>query len=97
MKGVITAGAKNNYKKPRILYFLLNFVVYPSLEGVLGFAAFLCVTICAKYAGFLLGTQNSFNIDINDVELSLLGFVLVFLIKFLKNFSDEDSPQNKSL
>ena len=56
-------------------------------SGLFGFAIFFTVLLASKYLSNLIGHSESFTIDLSDVLLSLIGFVLAFLISFLGNFS----------
>ena len=67
---------------------LVGFVLKPVGAGLYGFSGFFLVIVISKYLGTVIGTINSFNVDISDVELSLLGFFFVFLINLLKNFQN---------
>ncbi len=68
---------------------LWNFFIRPFRSGIFGFISFFIVLIIAKYLGYLIGSHKSFGIDLEDAILSMLGFVLVFLIKFLENFKEK--------
>jgi hypothetical protein len=39
-----------------------------------------------KYVGYLAGVINEFNIGANEALLSVMGFVFLFLIRFLANY-----------
>jgi len=88
MKGVISSKLEglNNRHEPKSI--LLNYIVYPIRSGVFGFISFFIILTIAKYFGSILGASAPFKIDWEDMLLSLMGFVLVFLIKFLENFND---------
>lgn len=78
----ISSGYSVNFKNP----FLLNFIYYPIRAGLFGFSLFFTTIFLSKYIGFAVKNSNEFRIDINDVVLSLLGFILLGLIKLLENF-----------
>ncbi len=63
-----------------------KYVFSPLKGGIGGFAIFFSILIFTKLLAYFIGVQNIFNIDFSDVLLSTIGFVLVFLIKFLENF-----------
>ncbi len=90
MKGVIISSTVQNDggKERKISKVLVNYFLKPVRSGLFGFSAFFTVLLISKYLGFLIGSLQSFVVDIEDVTLSLLGFFLVFLIKFLENFKD---------
>ncbi|MDP3150680.1 MAG: hypothetical protein Q8N83_16290 [Ignavibacteria bacterium] len=74
-----------NFKNP----FLLRYVFYPLRAGLFGFSLFFTTIFISKYVGYLVKNTKTFTIDINDVVLSLLGFILLGLIKLLENIKSE--------
>lgn len=62
------------------------YLVKPLCAGILGFSLFLSIIILVKFLSYSLGYQKIFTVDIYDVILSGLGFVLAFLIRFIDNF-----------
>ncbi len=68
---------------------LQNYFFAPILSGLYGFALFFSTLILAKGLGTLVGSLPQFYIDIQDAELSILGFVFLFLIRFLKNYTPD--------
>jgi len=74
-----------NFKSP----ILLRYVYYPIRAGLFGFSLFFTTIFLSKYIGFLVKNSSEFLIDINDVILSLLGFILLGLIKLLENIRVE--------
>ena len=77
----VSSGFSVNLKSP----FLLKYIYYPIRAGLVGFSLFFTTIFLSKYIGFLVKNSNRFVIDINDVVLSLLGFILLGLIKLLEN------------
>ncbi|MCH7826455.1 MAG: hypothetical protein IIC75_00540 [Bacteroidetes bacterium] len=67
-------------------YSIHNYFIAPVLSGLWGFAIFFSTLLVAKFLGVLVGSIQQFNIESADAELSILGFVLLFLIRFLKNY-----------
>lgn len=63
----------------------------PLKNGILGFIAFLFVLVATKYLSFLIGNQTKFIIDEEDLMLSLIGFVLFFLIRLLENTNEHQN------
>ena len=61
----------------------------PCKSGLFGFAAFITILILVKLFSFAIGSYDYFALEITDVELSLIGFVLLFLIRFLENFKEQ--------
>ncbi|MCK9210874.1 MAG: hypothetical protein M0P61_08580 [Ignavibacteriaceae bacterium] len=64
---------------------LLAYIFYPIRAGLFGFALFFTTIFISKYIGYFVNNTEEFYVDMNDVILSLLGFVLLCLIKFLEN------------
>ena len=96
MKGVIVTHAVQKKKNSKFHSFLFEYVLFPFRSGVFGFISFLLVLITAKYLGFLIGSLDKFNMEMEDLTLSLLGFALVFLIKFLENYNKLHPQSNKN-
>lgn len=88
-----TAEGKDSQMVKNIKSYFFN----PVKGGIFGFAAFFGLLSGIKYLSFLIGNRPKFNLDITDVTLSLLGFVLVFLIKFLENFQEKEPGIEKKL
>jgi len=57
----------------------------PTKAGIFGFITFFAILSVTKYLSYLIGTQLNFDIMIDDVLLSSIGFLLAFLIKILEN------------
>ncbi|PIQ10452.1 MAG: hypothetical protein COW71_02630 [Ignavibacteriales bacterium CG18_big_fil_WC_8_21_14_2_50_31_20] len=67
-----------------------NHFLEPIKSGLFGFAIFITILIIVKLFSYLIGSYNYFAIEITDVQLSLIGFVLLFLIRFLENFKETE-------
>ena len=75
------------FKAMTHLFFLL-----PIESGLFGFAAFFIVILTTKLLHILLFKSHEiFEILIDDVYLSLLGFGLTFIMKLLKIISTRQS------
>ena len=61
------------------------------IHGILGFMGFLAVLFVTKYIGYLIGSLNSFHIELEDLFLCSIGFIFSFLIKILSSFQDEEA------
>lgn len=72
-------------------YNFRDYLIAPVLSGLWGFAIFFSTLLVAKGLGFLVGSIQQFNIELADAEMSILGFVFLFLIRFLKNYLPKDS------
>ncbi len=91
MKGVLFSKLEATKDGKSTRTFILRYILFPVRSGILGFISFFVVLSTAKYFGWLLGTTMSFEIDGEDMMLSSMGFILVFLIKFLENFNEKTS------
>lgn len=67
-----------------------NYFAAPVLSELYGYAMFFTVLLASKVLGALIGTKPQFNIDMDDVAMSALGFVFLFLIRFLKKYSQKE-------
>lgn len=72
---------------------LKNFIFKPIKSGFLGFASFLIVLLITKFISYVIGTIDQFNFELDDLILSSIGFVLLFLIRFLENFSEKETEK----
>ncbi len=81
---------KHNFHSSNLKNVLQNYFFAPILSGLYGFAFFFSTLLLAKGLGVLVGSIPQFNIDIEDAELSILGFVFLFLIRFLKNYTPDE-------
>jgi uncharacterized membrane protein len=91
MKNVTVSGTRtskiSSIKKTTSIQ---NYFTEPLKSGLLGFIIFMAIFILVKLISYLIGTYELFEIEITDVELSLIGFVLFFLIRFLENFKERE-------
>jgi hypothetical protein len=83
---------RNKYNnRTSIFYAVKDYFLSPLVAGVLGFIAFFCILIVTKFFSYIIGTYENLALDWNDAFLSAIGFILVFLIRFLENFKEEGS------
>mgnify|MGYP001160708266 CR=1 FL=1 len=68
-----------------------QYFVEPLKSGLLGFAIFVTILIIVKLFSYAIGSYNNFTLEISDIQLSLVGFVLLFLIRFLENFKEKET------
>jgi hypothetical protein len=64
----------------------VDYLRTPFRYGIIGFSLILFVALMIKYFGFLAGTLEVFELGMNEILLSLIGFVFLFLIRFLANY-----------
>ncbi len=92
---VKTYSSDSNTKKYRgktsVFYAVKDYFLSPFTAGVFGFIAFFCILIVTKFFSYLIGSHDTLALDWNDAFLSSIGFILVFLIRFLENFNQEGS------
>ncbi len=92
MKDILASEAtakKESIKK--VSFSMKNYLIEPTKSGLFGFSIFITILIIVKLFSYAIGTYNYFAIEITDIELSLIGFVLLFLIRFLENFKEQDA------
>ena len=75
------AAKKSNLGELTFKYFL-----NPVKAGIAGFSTFFMLLLFTKFVGYVVGISTIFNVSMNDVLLSLIGFSLIFSIKILENF-----------
>ncbi len=90
MKGFVFFNARNSAGKTEITSLLTQYLLLPLRSGFGGFIAFFIVLIVSKFLGYITGAVGSWHIESSDFLLSCLGFILLFLIKFLENFKGDD-------
>ncbi len=74
-----------------IIDITTKFVLDPVKNGFIGYLTFFFVLIATKYFSYLIGNQLQFKIEAADAQLSLVGFVLFFLIRLLENLKKAGS------
>ncbi|MCU7495262.1 MAG: hypothetical protein HF314_09675 [Ignavibacteria bacterium] len=90
MKNISTAEETSEGHEGQVFRNFKSYFLNPVKGGIFGFAAFFGLLSAIKYFSFMIGSQPHFSLDVTDVTLSLLGFVLVFLIKLLENFQEKE-------
>lgn len=85
------SDSKKYNGKNSIFYAVKDYILSPFAAGVFGFIAFFCILIVTKFFSYLIGSHETLALDWNDAFLSSIGFILVFLIRFLENFKEEGS------
>ena len=67
-----------------------SFILRPFAHGIFGFAVFLFVILIMKIMKSAIDSAQKIVFENEDVILAMIGFVLLFLIAFLKNFQQEN-------
>ncbi len=62
-----------------------SFIFEPIIAGLYGFATYFFVLLIVKMIQYYFGFSANLKMDINDLSLASIGFVLFFLIKLLQN------------
>ena len=85
MKSLIFEHNTINLKETKLVKMLNSYVVYPLKFGLYGFASFFTVLIVIKALMYLTGSEKLFVINLDDVLLSFLGFVSLFVVRIIQN------------
>jgi hypothetical protein len=88
MKGVILSKAHPKAGGNIVYSFFVSFLIKPFVSGLYGFAAFFTVLIFTKGVSYLIGFTEQYIVSSDDVLFSILGFVLVFMIKLFENIKN---------
>ncbi|MBZ0181886.1 MAG: hypothetical protein K8F60_05475 [Melioribacteraceae bacterium] len=83
-----------NGKKSKAKELINKFAWQPLKSGLIGFIAFFVVLVVTKLLSFLIGTRDIFHIEVEDLTVSFIGFILLYLFTFVEQF--KDSRENKS-
>ncbi|MCF6269597.1 MAG: hypothetical protein L3J41_07795 [Melioribacteraceae bacterium] len=67
-----------------------DYIWAPLKSGLFGFAIFFTILLAVKLFSYAIGTYNYFAIELTDLQLSSIGFVLLFLIRELENFKEKE-------
>ena len=70
--------------------FMKDYIWAPIRSGLYGFAMFFSILLAEKLFSYIIGTYNIFAVELTDLSLSSIGFVLLFLIRELENFKEEE-------
>jgi hypothetical protein len=95
MKGVILSKSFPKRGGSIIYSFMVSFFFRPFTYGIYGFVAFFTVLILTKSTSYLLGFTEQYTIGGDDVFYSVLGFVLVFLIRLSESIKTRATNKMK--
>ncbi len=73
-----------NYKSAISLFFFS-----PIVSGLAGFGVFLLILIAIKLLARLFNLFSFFSIETEDILMSLIGFAIFSVSKFIENFKEE--------
>lgn len=73
---------------------LRDFIIQPVKAGLIGFVTFISILISIKYISSLLNVNENFFVDLDDIYVSFVGFVLMFLVRFIENFKPKDTENS---
>jgi hypothetical protein len=85
MKGAILSKSNAKTGGNILSYYLISFFFKPFVSGLYGFTAFFTLLIFTKGITYLFGFTEQYIVSVDDVLFSILGFILVFLIKLFDN------------
>jgi hypothetical protein len=58
--------------------------ITPFISGVIGFLIFFLMVVLIKLLSYIANQSESFQIDIKDILISVMGFGLLFLVKYFE-------------
>jgi hypothetical protein len=90
MRGVaVTKIRVEKQNKNNFVLFIKKYLIKPVTGGILGYLGFFTLLMLSKYLGYLIGNRASFQIDITDLLISLMGFAFIFIIKLRENTKEK--------
>lgn len=87
MQGVFISNDSEKIRYPKKYLFLKNFLFHPLLLGLQGFSLFFIILIMLKFLDFLFSTIDDFTVEIEDLFICGIGFLLRFIIGYMEYFS----------
>ena len=86
MNSISSANQENVVEnKSQLFIRLAKYLTSPIVAGFYGFALVFSVNLILKLLSFLLGINKPFQLDLIDVMISSIGFLLMFLINIRRN------------
>jgi len=86
---ISNVGKKQN-ENSRSHSFANDYIWAPIRSGFYGFTMFFTILLAVKLFSYVIGTYNYFAVELTDLSLSSIGFVLLFLIRELENFKEKE-------
>jgi hypothetical protein len=68
-----------------VLGYINNYLINPVKNGIIGFVTFFIILLFSKVVALAFQMSKEFTIDSGDIQLCLMGFAMVFMVKFLDN------------
>ncbi|MBA4405643.1 hypothetical protein C0389_00030 [bacterium] len=82
-------GSNEGINSIQINSKMKSFFIRPCANGLCGFILFFLLILLMKFLQQIFGTERAISIELEDILLSAIGFILLFLIAFLKNFRQD--------
>lgn len=70
--------------------FVKNYILKPLFSGFVGFTIFFAILIITKTFAYSLGIRETLSIGVNDLILSSIGFVLLFVIRIVNRIKSDN-------
>lgn len=74
---------------------LSDYIRIPLRYGLIGLAIMFLFTSSMKYFGYIAGAIEEYKIGTDELMLSTIGFVFLFLIRFLVNYKNSITEKVK--
>ncbi len=87
-------GSNEGINSIQINSKMKSFFIRPCANGLCGFFLFFLLILFMKFLQQIFGAESVVTIEIEDILLSVIGFILLFLIAFLKNFRENVTWRN---
>ncbi len=87
MKTSLTIDSHHFKSKGKKQFEILReYLLLPAWGGLLGFALFFSLLILLKIFSYIIENQTDLTVDLTDILISFIGFVLLFSVRFLEKF-----------
>lgn len=85
MKGVILRNIREKPERNFFLNSITSYLLNPLTFGLYGFALFFTILLGVKFILFVLDGQVDFYMDVDDVKMSLIGFISFYCVRIFQN------------
>ena len=89
MKNALLSESSSKIENRAFFSFLINFLIKPIKSGLYGFTAFFVVLVLAKSILYFSGFSDEYILNGEDVLFSLLGLILVFMVKLVESIKNQ--------